>query len=340
MADLQLSLALAVGEQRNHLAREILDGTVRAEGIDFVASDVTSGELIWRQLRFQEFDVAQMAIPTLLMLAAQGDSPWVALPVFPWRTFFHTWFQVREESGIEGPNDLRGGKRIGVAEYMMTAAVWTRGVLRDEFGVQPEGLVWYQERIESLARVLGYQPPAGVEVIQIPREKTIASMLAEGELDGAAVTIPNTTLLDRSEVDVATDFRGAGLANVRPLFSNPVEENARYFQKTGIFPMNHCIAVRRSVLEQHPWVALNLYHAFLEAKNRLVAQTRSLLEVYFQVGLLPLEARASSRADPYPYGIKANRRALETLARYVYEDGRTPRLGDLEEIFARSTLDL
>ncbi|MQF82668.1 hypothetical protein FIM02_00690 [SAR202 cluster bacterium AD-802-E10_MRT_200m] len=340
MSKLQLSLALAVREQQNNLGRLVLDGTISPEGIEFVSSDVTSGELIWRQLRFQEFDVAQMSVATLLMLAAKGDSPWVALPIFPWRSFFHSFFQVREDSGINGPEDLKDGKRIGVAEYMMTTAVWTRGVLRDEFGVQPEGLVWYQERIESLGRVLGYEPPKGVEVVQIPRENSIAAMLANGELHGAASTIPNTTLLDRSSIAIATDFRGTGLANLRPLFPDPTAENTRYFKKTGILPVNHCIGVRRSLVEKHPWIALNLYHAFLEAKNKLVAETRSQLDMYVQLGILPEDARNTLGSDPYPYGIKANRLALETLARYVFEDGRTAAQGDLEQIFAKHVLDL
>ncbi len=159
MAKLQLSVALAVSEQRNNLTRLILEGVVSPDGIDLLPSDVYSGELIWRQIRSAEFDIAQMSVTALLMLAERGNSPWVALPVFPFRDFHHTRFQVRQEADIEEPKDLHG-KNVGVAEYMMTAAVWSRGILKDEFGVEPEKLTWYQERLESIGKEFGYQAPS------------------------------------------------------------------------------------------------------------------------------------------------------------------------------------
>ncbi len=332
MAKLKLSIALAVSEQRNNLTRLVLEGAVSPEGIDLLPSDVYSGELIWRQLRSAEFDIAQMSVTALLMLAERGDSPWVALPVFPFRDFHHTRFQVRQEADIQEPKDLHG-KHVGVAEYMMTAAVWSRGILKDEFGVEPEKLTWYQERLESIGNEFGYQAPAGVTIHQIPREKTIATMLAADELDGAAISIAGTTLLDRTGVSVSAQ------PQMRPLFPDPVAENARYFQKTGISPINHCVAVRKSVLEGHPWVALNLYHAFLEAKEQLIVPARELVQSYSQFGYLPLENRQSVPADPFPYGVSANRKTLETMARYGYEQNLTQRLVGLEEIFSPNTMD-
>jgi 4,5-dihydroxyphthalate decarboxylase len=332
MVKLELSVALAVSEQRTNLTRLILDGTVSPDGIDLFPSDVYSGELIWRQIRSAEFDIAQMSLPALLMLAERGDSPWVALPVFPFRDFHHTRFQVREDSDVHEPKDLHG-KHVGVAEYMMTAAVWSRGILKEEFGVEQDKLIWHQERLESIGNEFGYETPAGVTVHQIPAEKTIATMLASGELDGAAITIAGTTLLDRTGVSVAAQPR------MRSLFLDPVAENARYFQKTGISPINHTVAVRKSVLQRHPWVALNLYHAFLEAKERLIAPARDLLEGYFQFGYLPLEGRQTVPADPFPYGVSANKKTLETMARYCHEQNLTKRLVSLEEIFSPNTLD-
>ena len=216
---------------------------------------------------------------------------------------------------------------------MMTAAVWSRGILKEEFGVEPERIIWYQERLESIGSEIGYQAPAGVTIHQIPPDKTIATMLAGGELDAAAITISGTTLLDRTGVSVSAQ------PQMRYLFPDPVAENARYFQKTGISPINHCVAVRRSVLERHPWVALNLYHAFLDAKEQLIAPARDLVQAYFQFGYPPLEARQSVPADPFPYGISANRKTLETMARYGYEQNLTKRLVGLEEIFSPNTMD-
>ena len=332
MAKLQLSVALAVSEQRSNLTRLILEGAVSPDGIELLPSDVYSGELIWRQLRSAEFDIAQMSVTALLMLAERGDSPWVALPVFPFRDFHHTRFQVRQEADIQEPKDLHG-KSVGVAEYMMTAAVWSRGILKDEFGVEPEKLTWYQERLESIGKEFGYEAPAGVSIYQIPPDKTIATMLAAEELDGAAISIAGTTLLDRTGVSVSAQPR------MRPLFPDPIAENARYFQKTGISPINHCVAVRKSVLERHPWVALNLYHAFLEAKERLIAPARDLVQSYFQFGYLSLEDRKSLPADLFPYGIAANQKTLGTMARYSLEQNLTKRLVGLEEIFSPNTMD-
>ncbi len=343
MANIQLSIALAVTEQRgtNHTIKDgalgnstrlILEGAVIPDGIDLIPSDVYSGELIWRQISSAEFDIAQMSVTSLLMLAERGDSPWVALPVFPFRSFPHSLFQVREDANIQDPKDLHG-KNVGVSEYMMTMAVWSRGVLKDEFGVEAEKLTWYEERLESIGKVFGYQAPAGVIIHQIPQEKTIGSMLAAGELDGSAIATAGTTLLDRTGVSVSA------LPKMRPLFPDPLAESARYFQKTGITPINHCVAVRKSVLERHPWVALNLYHAFLAAKDQLFAPARELVESYFQFGYLPLERRQSLPADSFPYGIKANRKTLETMARYGYEQNLTSRLVGLEEIFSPNTMD-
>ena len=332
MTNIQLSLALAVSEQPNNLTRLILDGTVKPDGIDLIPSDVYSGELIWRQLRFAEFDVAQMSVTALLMLAERGNSPWVALPIFPFRSFHHTRFQVRAGSGIESPDDLPG-KRIGVAEYMMTAAVWSRGVLHDEFNVDSTRFSWYQERLDSIGAEFGYQPPPGTELHQIPAGQSIPSLLSAGELDGVCIHIAGHTLLDRTGASVDA------MPSMRPLFPDPTAESARYYQKTGILPINHCVAVRRSVLDQHPWVALNLYKAFLEAKEQLLAPSRRWIDTYFELGHLPPEARRGLSADPLPYGISANRNTLETIARYGQEQSLTSRRVSLDEIFSPNTLD-
>ena len=332
MTNISLSLALAVTEQPGNLTRLVLDGSVRADGIDLVPSDVYSGELIWRQLRFAEFDVAQMSVTALLMLAERGDSPWVALPVFPFRSFHHTRFQVRADSGINSVADLPG-KRIGVAEYMMTAAVWSRGVLQDEFSADTGQYIWHQERLDSIGSEFGYQPPAGVQVHQIPAGQSIASLLSAGELDGVCIHIAGHTLLDRTGTSVDA------MPTMRPLFPDPAAESARYYQKTGVLPINHCVAVRRSVLEEHPWVALNLYKAFLSAKDQLLSPSRQLIDTYFQLGHLPLESRRSLPDDPMPYGIAANRNTLETIARYAHEQALTSRRVGLEEIFSPNTMD-
>lgn len=331
MTDLELSIALEV----NDITRPIHEGAIKPQGIKLITSDVHSGELIWRQVRFQEFDIAQMSLPSLFILADRGNSPWLALPIFPQRLFWHTRIVVRADSKLKHPSDLKG-RNIGVPEYMMTGAIWMRGIFQDEFGIKPEDLHWHQERPEerNIGSAFGYRAPADVSVSRIPPEKSAVTMLSAGELDAACILISDTTLLDRSR----PEHQRSG--DIRPLFPDPVAESLRLYRKTGLYPINHCVAVRRSVLERHAWVALNLYHAFLDAKERVLAHTRKLLDPYYRLGMLAPECRATMTEDPFPYGLKQNRPTLEAMARYCHEQGMTSRQLALEDMFAVNTLNL
>ncbi|MBM3359681.1 MAG: phosphate/phosphite/phosphonate ABC transporter substrate-binding protein [Betaproteobacteria bacterium] len=331
MARLRLSMALEV----NEITEPIHHGAVAVQGIELLNSDVASGELIWRQLRFAEFDVAQMSLPSLFILADRGASPWVALPIFPQRLFWHTRIVVRADSQLSHPRELKG-RQIGVPEYMMTGAVWMRGIFRDEFGLAPEDLTWHEERPDerNIGAAFGYRPPPSVSVQRVPPHKSVITMLLVGEIDAACILIPTTTLLDRSQPELQ---RSGG---VRPLFPDPVAESLRLYRKTGLYPINHCIAVRRTVFEEHGWVALNLYHAFLEAKERVVEKTRALLDPFLRLGMLPHEGASGIAGDPCPFGLKHNRKTLETMARYCHEQGLTSRQLALDEIFACNTLNL
>jgi 4,5-dihydroxyphthalate decarboxylase len=331
MANLQLSLIVT----DNDRTRPIIDGSVKPDGIDLAITVAHPSEIFWRQLSYEEFDVSEMSMSSFLILAAQGDKRWMALPVFTSRMFFHTWSLVRADSGISNPADLKG-KRIGVPEYQQTAALWARGVLQHEFGVSPQDMEWYMERTEERSHGghTGFTPPAGVRFNRIPENKTMASMLLSGELDASLLYIADRNLVDRSGVDLT------GNAAIRTLFPDPVAEGARYYQKTKIFPINHGMVVRRSLLDEHPWVAINVYKAFAEARDRVAARTRELADVYFGLGLLPQESRGVLATSPYPYGVKDNRKVLETIAEYSHEQGLTPRVVKLDEVFAPSTLEL
>jgi 4,5-dihydroxyphthalate decarboxylase len=331
VANLPLSLITTA----NPRTQPIIDGEVRPQGIDLTVSVADPGDIFWRQLHFAEFDVSEMSLSSLLMLTARGDSPWTGLPIFTIRDFFHTGILVRAAAGIEQPADLRD-KRVGVHEYQQTAALWIRGVLQHEFGVAPADMDWYMERGEEFSHgsATGFQPPPGLRFQRIPPEKSIASMLLADELDVALFYVSRRTLLDRSGVDLR------GHPRIRPLFGDPLAEGARYYQKTGLFPINHGMVVRRSVVERHPWVALNVYQAFQAAKETAAARTREGVEAHVRLGLLSAAARGALDTDPYPYGVKDNRRVLETVARYSHEQGLTPRVVPLDEVFAPTTLDV
>lgn len=329
MANLQLSL----GFGSNDRTRPVLSGQMSPEGIDLFCTPVHGSELFWRQLRFAEFDVSEMSLSSLIILTSKGNSPWWALPIFTSRMFFHTGVLVRTDRGIEKPEDLKG-KQIGVPEYQQTAALWARGVLWNEFGVSPWDMEWHMERVgeRSHGGATGFTPPEGLKFHMIPPDKSIGSMLLSGELDATLLYLTDANLVDRSRVELS------GNPLIKPLFPDPAAEAARYYHKTRIFPVNHGVIVRRSILEQNPWVAQALYDTFTQAKDRVSQRLRDLTAVYTQVGALPEADKAALETDPYPYGIEANRHVLETITRWSNEQGLTPRQLALEEIFAPSIM--
>lgn len=329
------SLELSAAFTPNDRTASILDGTVQPEGIRLLATPCHASEMFWRQLKFSEFDVSEMSVSSLIIATSHGPTEWVALPVFSMREFFHTSVLVRVGAGIEKPSDLRG-KRIGVPEYQQTWAVWSRGILADEFGVQPRDMVWYMERspAKSHGGATGFTAPPGVELHYIPTTTNMGEMMVNGELDATLLYLPGNNLIDRSRIDLEAR------SDIRTLFPDPVAEAKRYYTKTGMFPINHTVVVRRSVLERHPWVALSLYDAFVRAKAAVKSDRDANLEGQIAAGLLDETAVAALATDPMPYGVVAARRELETIARYDFEQGLASRLVGLDELFAPTTLTL
>src|SRR5436305_7141374 len=253
-----------------------------------------------------------MSMSSLIIATSRGDTRWVAIPVFTMRKFFHTSIVVRNDSGIATPADLRG-KRIGVPEYQQTWAIWSRGVLQHEFGVHARDIEWFMERNpdKSHGGATGFTAPEGVRVNRIAPSTNIGEMLLRGELDGAVNYLVDNNLVDRSRVDISSV--------TRHLFADPAAEGRRYFAKTGLYPINHGVVVRRSLLEKHPWIALNLFSAFVAAKEEIARYGRSYLQWYFESGLLDdgVHCTVASR-DPLAYGFKAAQPVLETIAQYVH----------------------
>ena len=329
------TLELSAAFMPNDRTAYVLNGRVQPAGITLLTTPLHASEMFWRQLKFAEFDVSEMSVSSLVIATSNGNTDWVALPIFSMRHFFHTTILVRNDAGIEQPADLRG-KRIGVPEYQQTWAVWSRGILADEFGVQPSDMTWYMERTpeQSHGGATGFTAPPGVELHYIPRRTNMGEMMVNGELDATLLYLTSTNLIDRSRIDLEAR------SDIRTLFPDPAAEAKRFYAKTGLYPINHTVVVRRSVLEKHPWVALNIYDAFVRAKALQRAERDARLEPHIAAGLLDAAAVTALAHDPMPYGVVAARRELETIARYDYEQGLAKRLVSLEELFAPGTLAL
>ena len=335
-------LTLSFASAPNERVEPLMDGTIQPEGIELIPTYSHPSETFYRQLKFQEFEVAEMSISSYLIARARGLSDMVAIPVFPSRILFQTWLAVRVDSNVKTPGDLVG-KRIGVAEYQQTAALWIRGILENDFGVSQYKLQWYMERTPELSHggATGFTPPPGISFTRIPPEKSQASMLLDGELDTAMINMNwarRTSALDRSSRVLQSP---ANWSRIKPLFSDTIAEGTRFFKAHGFITPNHTYVIRGDVHKKHPWVAFNLYKAFLKAKalaqEKLPEQIPSAL--FFGPDYLAM-TRQILGDDPFPYGVAANRPMLDTLIAYSHAQGLTDRKLAVEELFAQSTLGL
>ena len=324
----------------NERVEPLMNGTIEADGIELIPTYSHPAETFWRQLKFHEFEIAEMSMSSYLIARSQG-ADMIALPVFPSRRLFQTELSYHLDSGIKEPADL-AGKRLGVAEYQQTAALWIRGILEHDFGVSQYKVHWYMERSEEMSHgaATGFKPPAGISFNRIAPSKSLASTLVDNELDAAHIASP--WVLRANALDRSSRIRASGgdWNNIRPLFSDRMVEGARFFKKHGFLPVNHAYVIRGDIHRKYPWVASNLYKAFTKAKQHFRERLMDKIPTALFFGR---EYRAMTEAifdeDPFPYGIKANAAMLDTIAAYSYEQGLTPRQMNFEELFAESTLD-
>lgn len=329
MADLPLVLACL---KYNHV-RALLDGEVQSEGIDLTCLDLDPEEIHPRMLRDRAFDVSELGLTFYLGTLAQDDPPFIAIPVFTSRGFRHGTIYVNQKSGIEKPADLIGRKVGEQRAYGHDAGMWSKGILSDEYGVKADQLTYYIGGVLNPvpgADWLPHAPPPHVEVHHLGPGKTLSPMLESGEIDALIA---------------ATQPRGLDKGTVRRLFPDHVAQERDYFRRTGIHPIMHTVVVKREVVRQNPWVPRALYRAFIEAKRRHDEYYRSIANKMHRVLTLcwATELYAENHKlmgeDAWPYGIVANRKALETALRYHHEQGMSKRRFAIEEIFAPDTLD-
>jgi len=319
MANIPLSFAINPYEH----VRDLLDGTVRAEGIDFTFLRVPTEEIFYRFVRFREWDVSEMAFGKLAVLVSQGDNSIVAIPVFPSRVFRHSSIYVRSDGGITRPEQL-AGKRIGVPTWSQSASMYSRGMLAHEYGVDLKSIHWHQGGVNQAGRVenVNLALPSWLRLTRVS-DRSLSEMLLAGDLDAVFSARP-------------PDPCTAGDPRVRRLFQDYRAVELAYWEKTGIFPIMHVVAMRRDVYEHHRWVAMNLFTALETAKNRSLDRLRSMTESAIPMPWIPEQTLVSRRIlgeDFWPYGIEPNRKTLEAFTQYAFEHGVCARKVEVEELF-------
>jgi len=317
-----LHLTLAVCDYEH--TREIAQGIVRAEGITLTPLVFPSiEEITHRFTKNLEWDVSELSFGKYIGLTSQGNAPMVAIPVFPSRMHRHSAIYIRTDRGIQNPKDLEG-RRIGIPEWAQTAGIYVRGFLAEQYGVDLNTIKWVQAGVDEAGRAekVKLHLPPGMQYESRP-QSTLSAMLENGEVDAViSARVPQ------------------GVARAGPkvarLFKDCRTEEARLFAKTGIFPIMHLITLRRDVFAQHPWIAMNLYKAFDEAKQRCLNligdYTCSRLPLPWAAAMVE-EIATGYGADPYPYGVDASRRTLEAFCRYAHQQGVTPTLLTVEDLF-------
>jgi 4,5-dihydroxyphthalate decarboxylase len=321
-AKAKLSLSF-VGTMTDRVA-PILDGTVEPEGIELVHTNSGMTEASWRVLTYKDFQVQELPISCFFMAESFGLDL-VGIPVFPRRTFMHTGFQYHADSGIKAPGDL-SGKRVGMAEFQQTGSMWARGILEHDFGVAQASVQWFEQAERLSHGAVFYTPPEGVSVERVPTSKNISAMLLNHDIDAARVGAPRNKA-DREKV--------------KPLFPDPIKEGIRFFADHGFIPANHIYAIRRDVHDEYPWVALNLYNAFVRAKEiaRSTLEDRIPTDMVFGSEYMQ-QTRDTFGDDPFSYGFRANVKMLQTCANYCQEQGLAQGSRPLESYFAPVTLNV
>ena len=315
----RLRLTLSCNEYDR--TRFLVDGTVKAEGLDLTVVSLPSEQRHARFSRDLEFDVCELQMGVFLGWMARG-APFTAIPVFPHRKFCHGNVLVNSASGIQKPEDL-AGKIIGMRAHFNPVSLWMRGLLQEEYGVPARSL---RIRTNQQEQVPGWQPPDWMDIERIPKGQKVEELLPHGDIDACMLPEINFKLARNT-------------AGVRRLWPNFREVEKEYYLRSKVFPIRHVVVVKNVILERHPWAARSLVEAFTRAKEmgiKHVSDTRRSFLAWYGAELE--EERELFGDDAWPYNIKDNRVVLETMSRYAALVGVTDRKLGIKELFAESAL--
>lgn len=299
----------------------LLTGVVRVNGIDLRIQTLSPTEIFRRMCSDREFDVCEMSMGAHAHLVGTGENPFAGMPAFPSRAFRHAMVYAYADAGIEGPEDLNG-KRIAIPEWGMTAVVWIVGILAEEHGFDLRSVQWVAEREPRVP----VEIPEGVRVRYMSPGENLSALLDSGAVDAA--------LSHR----VPVCFANAS-PRVRRVFPDYAEAEREYYARTGIHPVMHCVVVRRDIHDKNPQALANIYDALCEARRETMACLRDTGVCSAMVPFLPAfmdETLESFGDDYWPYGLERNRADLERFALYAHQQGLTPRVLAIEELFDTS----
>jgi hypothetical protein len=328
-----LKLNVAFGEYDR--TRPLVDGTVEIEGVDasFHTNRIVT-EVFAGLIRDRAYDVSELGLSYFLRTMDFDDPPFLAIPIFPVRCFRHSAIYINVDSGIKTPADL-AGKTIGeFAMYGHDAGVWPKGILADDFGVKPEQCRWIVGSLDWPIKPVDFVPqphPVNVEVTNAP-QADLGKMLAAGEIDALISADVPKCFLDKSP-------------KVARLFEDPVSTERAYFERTGIFPIMHTVAVRKQLTKESREVVKAVYQAFCAAKDAVREQYGKGMIFNNMATMMPWFSQLVDENirllgdDWWPYGVKANRKVLDTFLRYHFEQGLSQRQLTCEDIFVPELLE-
>ena len=311
----KIPLTLACGDYE--IIRALKEGQVEPDGIDLtVLTEMDSTTRHWRFIRNRDFDMAETSGSSYVVAKDQGE-PVTALPVFLHRRFRHGFVFINTTKGIKSPKDLIG-RKVGIKSFLVTAGHWMRGILEHEYGVPHKSLHYFAELDEDIE----FTPPEDLKITRLPHDKSVEQMLAEGELDA----VIHSSIIKPL---------AAGDPRVGRLFPDYKAEEIAYFKKTGIFPIMHVLGIKQEIVDRHPWVPINMFHAFQKAKaiaTARMANPRIVPLAWYREAWEEQESILGP--DPWEYGLtERNRHTIETLAGYSHEQGLTRRRHTAEDLF-------
>lgn len=317
--------SLKVGIATNDRMLRLLLRDARAAGLALSFERAEPSQIFWRALKLGEFDITEMSLAAHAILTSRGENPFIGLPVFTSRMFRHGSLFVSEASGITSPVQLQD-RRVGVPEYQMTAAVWMRGILHDQYGVAPDSISWLTGGVNKPGREerIELRVPPQYQIENIGPEDTLDALLLDGAID--AIMSP----------EIPNGFKRTN-GRVRRLFADTRATEEAYFRATSIFPIMHLLVLRREIYEANPQTIVSLYQAFQDAKEHALDQLYNGDALYVMLPWLVDEMERTFELmgrDFWPYGVSRNDRVLRTFIGYLHRQGMLEQPVEVAELFA------